>query len=308
MKFRDFYACHSPIISFELFPPKTDEGLARLEERIPKLISLAPAFITVTYGALGSTRERTLELVSKIRNVYGHEAAHHLTCVGSTRVQIDELLGQIREHNIENIVALRGDPPTGETEFKPPEGGYAHANELVEHVREFGGFGIAVAGYPEKHLEAPDLETDLRNLKRKVDVGADAVITQLFYDNRSFFEFVERCRAVGIQQPIVPGLLPILNLDQIKRITQICGSRIPKRLLQQLVEAGQDEERVHEVGISYTAGQAVDLLEKGVPGIHFYVLNQHFHIAEVMHRIRPTLNRLKVNIEGLRNPGFPVSG
>ncbi len=291
MKFQDLYAGDLPIVSFELFPPATDKGLAKLQERIPKLISLAPAFISVTYGALGSTRDRTLELTSTIKNAYGHEVAHHLTCVGSTRLKIDELLGQIREHSIENIVALRGDPPQGQVRFEVAEGGYAHANQLVEQVREFGGFGIAVAGYPEKHVEAPDLETDLRNLKRKVAAGAHVIITQLFYDNKSFFRFVERCRAIGIEQPIVPGLLPILNVDQIKRITGICGSSIPQPLLQQLMDAEEDEHRVHEVGISHTAAQAIDLLDKGVPGIHFYVLNQHFHISEIMQRIGPALER-----------------
>lgn len=294
MRFRDFYGSSTPVVSFELFPPKTEQGLSKLEERIPKLISLQPSFLTVTYGALGSTRERTLELVSKIKNSYGKEVAHHLTCVGSTREDIHQLLENIRRENIENIVALRGDPPKGETEFRPPEGGYRYANQLVGHIQRFGGFGIAVAGYPEKHIEAPDFETDLRNLKRKVDLGADVVITQLFYDNRYFYEFVERCRVIGITKPIVPGLLPILNVQQIKRITGMCGAGIPKELHRQLVEAGQDQEKVHQIGIQHTVAQAVDLLKHGVVGIHFYVLNQYFHIAEIMERIGSALNRGRV--------------
>ena len=298
MKFCDFYASDDPVISFELFPPHSERGLARLEERIPKLIALRPSFLTVTYGALGTTRDRTLEVVSKIRNIYQQEVAHHLTCVASTREEIARLLKKIRRENIENIVALRGDPPQGEKEFQAPPGGYRYGNELVEHIRRFGGFGIAVAGYPEQHIEAPDFETDLKNLKRKVDAGADAVITQLFYDNRFFYDFVDHCRAIGIKQPIVPGLLPILNLEQIKRITRMCGSSIPTRLLAKLAKAGDDQDRVHEIGINHTVAQAVDLLNQGVSGIHFYVLNQYFHIAEIMEQIRPVLEKVTARKAG----------
>jgi methylenetetrahydrofolate reductase (NADPH) len=289
MKFPAFYASTDPVVSFELFPARSEQGLARLEERLPKLIALEPSFLTVTYGALGTTQGRTLELVSKIKNSYGKEAAHHLTCVGSTREDLNRTLEAIRGENIENVVALRGDPPQDQETFEPPEGGYRYGNELVEHIRDFGGFGIAVAGYPEKHIEAPDLETDLQNLKRKVDAGADVIITQLFYQNQSFYDFVDRCRALGITQPIVPGLLPILDLVQIQRITEMCGSRISDRLLGKLIEAGEDQGRVRELGIEHTVEQALDLLKHGVPGIHFYVLNQHSHISEIMERIRPAL-------------------
>ena len=291
MRFFDFYADDRPAISFELFPPRTERTLAELEERLPRLIGLGPSFMTVTYGALGSTRDSTLEVASKIKLEYGMETAHHLTCVGSSRDEITTVLEEIRSHNIENIVALRGDPPRGETEFTPPEDGYGHGNELVEHIQSIGGFSVAVAGYPEKHLEAPDFETDLRNLKRKVDSGADSVITQLFYDNSDFFRFVDLCRAMGIEQPIVPGLMPILNVQQIKRITEMCGANIPGSLLRQLDGAEDDEERVHQIGIVHTANQAIELLDQGVPGIHFYVLNRHFHIAEIMERIQPALQR-----------------
>ena len=177
MKFADFYQGNTPVISFELFPPRTEKGMLLLEERLPRLVDLDPSFMTVTYGAMGSTRERTLEIASKIRNEYRQEAAHHLTCVGLRQDEITEALKEIREHNIENIVAIRGDPPRGETSFSPPEGGCAHADRLVRHIRDFGGFGIAVGGYPEKHTEASDFESDLQNLKSKVDCGADVVIT-----------------------------------------------------------------------------------------------------------------------------------
>ncbi|MEE2701198.1 MAG: methylenetetrahydrofolate reductase [NAD(P)H] [Chloroflexota bacterium] len=289
MKFSDFYGKDYPIISFELFPPRTEKMLVELEERLPKLISLGPSFITVTYGALGSTQERTLDIASRIKNEYGMETAHHLTCVGASRDQITATLDTIRQHKIENIVALRGDPAQGDIMFTAPENGYDHGNQLVEHIRAFGDFGIGVAGYPEKHIEAPDEATDLKNLKRKVDSGADVVITQLYYDNRHFYHFVEQCRAVGIHKPIVPGLMPILSVEQIKRITGLCGATIPIQLLRQLENAGNDEKRVQEIGIVHTANQALELLDHGVPGIHFYVLNRHFHIAEIMERIKHAL-------------------
>ena len=289
MRFSELYKPGPPAISFELFPPRTDATLAELEKRLPRLIDLEPSLMTVTYGALGSTRERTLEIASRIKNEYGMEVAHHLTCVGANRVEIELLLDDIRKHNIENIVALRGDPPRGEAEFTPPKDGYSHGDQLVGHIARYGGFGIAVAGYPEKHTQAPDFETDLRNLKLKVDMGADVVITQLFYDNRDFYDFVEGCRAIGINRPIIPGLMPILNVDQIKRITGMCGATIPAGLLSRLEAARDDEQRVYEIGISHTADQALDLLHHGVQGIHFYVLNRHFQIAEIMERIRPAL-------------------
>ena len=289
MKFAEYYQDRRPVISFELFPPRTDKGMEQLEERLPKLVLLEPSFITVTYGAMGTTQDRTLEIASKIKNQYGMETAHHLTCVGLRRNELDQTLDEIQRHKIENIVALSGDPPRGETNFKPLEGGYGHADSLVEHIRKHGGFGIAVAGYPEKHLEAPDFDTDLKYLKQKADAGADVIITQLYYDNRDYYAFVDKCRAMGIRQPIVAGLMPILNGEQIKRITGICGASIPGGLLQQLEVAGDDQDRVHEIGITHTANQAIDLLKNGVPGIHFYVLNQYFHVADIMERIKPTL-------------------
>ncbi len=289
MKLSQFYKTGVPAISFELFPPRTPAGMRALDARLPRLLDLGPSYITVTYGALGTTRESTLEIASRLRNEFGAQVAHHLTCVGSGRGQLTAILEEMRRHNIENVVALRGDPSAGEAAFVPPEDGYRHGYQLVEHVRDMGGFGIAVAGYPEKHIEAPDMDTDLRHLKRKVDAGADVVVTQLFYDNRSFYDFQDRCRAMGITQPIVAGLMPVLSVDQIKRITDTCGATLPPDLWAALDEARDDEQRVHEIGIAHTAAQALDLLQHGVDGIHFYVLNRHFHIAEIMERIRPVL-------------------
>lgn len=300
MTFADYFSSdtHRPVISFEVFPPKTEAGMKSLRRVVPELIDLAPSFMTVTYGALGSTRERTLEIASLIKNHYGLETACHLTCVGSSRAELDQILADIRAENIENIVALRGDPPKGEDTFVPPPDGYAHGNELVEHIRRFGSeqagkhFGVAVAGYPEKHLEAPDFATDLANLKRKVDAGADAVITQLFYDNTRFFEFDRRAREAGITVPIVPGLLPILSTAQIRRITSLCGSTIPNALHEQLDAAGDDNEKAVEVGIRHCVAQASELLRRGVPGIHFYVLNQSRHMQRIIEQLRPVIEEV----------------
>lgn len=297
MKFPELYQRYwrrgEPVVSFELFPPKTAEGMNKLEERLPRLIALEPAYVTVTYGAMGTTRERTLELVSRIRNQYGMECAHHLTCVGHSRREIDGLLGEIQRHGIENIVALRGDPPQGEAAFRRPEGGFAHASELVRHIRSDWDFGVAVAGYPEKHVDSPDLDTDLLYLKHKVDQGADVVITQLFYDNAQFYNFLRRCRLMEMTLPLVPGLLPILNVAQIKKITQLCGAQIPRELLERLHECDDRSERVCQVGIEHTVEQASELLRQGAPGLHFYVLNQFFHIAEIMEALKPVIREVR---------------
>ncbi len=285
MRFGDYYRQGSAAISFELFPPKTEKGLQRLRERLPRLLALGPDFVTVTYGALGSTQEQTLEIARTLRRDHAWETAHHLTCVGSDRARIDRILDRIEEAGIENIVALRGDPPAGSRRFEPPPGGFRHACELVEHIRARGNFGVAVAGYPETHPEASDSATDLRHLAGKVACGADVIITQLFYDNRHFFGFERRCREAGIECPIVPGLLPILSVSQIRRITSLCGSSLPDSLLARLEAAGDDQARVRQIGIEHTVRQAGELLERGVAGIHFYVLNRCFHVQEIMQRL-----------------------
>ncbi len=236
MRFDEFYSrMTGPHISFEVFPPKTDAAMTSLRRVVPELIELGPSYMTVTYGALGSTRERTLEIAALLKREYGMESACHLTCVGSSRADLDRLLDDIRGAGIENIVALRGDPPRGETAFVPPPDGYGHANELVAHIRRrhgngTNGFGLAVAGYPEKHIESPDRDSDLRHFKNKVDAGADIVITQLFYDNADFFSFADAARELGVTRPIVPGLLPVLSAKQVCRITSLCGAKIPPAL------------------------------------------------------------------------------
>jgi methylenetetrahydrofolate reductase (NADPH) len=247
--------------------------------------------MTVTYGALGSTQERTLEIATHIQNSFSLPTACHLTCVGSSRTDLDRIIKTIHSSGIRNIVALRGDPPKGETEFVPPPDGYSHANELVGHIRglerkgEVGPFGIAVAGYPEKHVEAPDMKTDLANLKRKVEAGADCVVTQLFYDNRHYFTFVKAARALGITIPIVPGLLPVLSAKQVLRITSMCGSCLPPEMQKELESAGEDAAKSEEIGVRRCIAQATELIENGAPGIHFYVLNKSSHMMKIMDKI-----------------------
>jgi methylenetetrahydrofolate reductase (NADPH) len=298
MRFTEFYAgATGPHISFEVFPPKTDAAMTSLRRVLPELIDLGPSYMTVTYGALGSTRERTLEIASLLKNEYRMESACHLTCVGSSRADLDRLLDDIRRSGIENIVALRGDPPRGETTFVPPPDGYSHANELVAHIRRHhggaDGFGLAVAGYPEKHIESPDRDTDLRHFKNKVDAGADIVITQLFYDNADFFSFVAAARERGVTKPIIPGLLPVLSAKQVLRITSLCGSKVPPALQAELEAAGEDDGHAEEVGIRQCVAQATELLRRGAPGIHFYVLNKSSHMRRIMRQLRPVLAEVR---------------
>jgi methylenetetrahydrofolate reductase (NADPH) len=288
-----FYKDNSrPIISFEIFPPKTDKGMENLQIVIPELISLRPDFMTVTYGALGSTQERTLEIASTIKNDFKMETACHLTCVGASITELDHIIKRIYEANIRNIVALRGDPPHGEETFVPPTDGLSHAHELVKHIRKFEEkeeierFGIAVAGYPEKHLEAESMERDIANLGLKIEAGADVIITQLFFENKFFLNFVKQVREAGINVPIIPGLMPILSVRQIQHITSMCGSRIPQKLQSELKLAVDDDERAQEIGIRQCISQANDLIANGAKGIHFYVLNKTTHIRQIMEAIR----------------------
>jgi len=293
MPFGEVYAQRGdrPVISFELFPPKSDDAMQALRQTVPQLADLRPDFMTVTYGAGGSTRTRTLEVANVVQNEFRIPTACHLTCVGSSRSELDGILGQIQAAGIHNIVALRGDPPKGETNFVPAPDGYANADQLVAHIRrwEHGAgrqrFGLAVAGYPEKHVEAPDMASDLAHLKAKVDQGADIVITQLFYDNRYFFDFVKAARALGITIPIVPGLLPILSAKQVMRITALCGSRLPADLAEELQAAGDDAAKGEDIGVRQCIRQASELIEAGVPGIHFYVLNKAAHMRRIMDKV-----------------------
>jgi len=269
-------------LSFELFPPKSDAGQRALFQHVRQLMQFHPDFITCTYGAGGSTRNKTLDIVQQVKQQFELPVASHLTCVGSTADQLREYLAEARERQVDYIVALRGDPPQGQAEFTATTGGLQYANELVALIREaFPDFGVAVAGYPEKHREAPSTEIDLQNLQRKVAAGADVVITQLFYDNRDFFEFRERYERAGIRQPLVPGLLPVTNLSQIQRITSLCGARLPDEFVAELGKQ-DDPDWQFRAGVDFAVRQVRELVEQGVPGLHFYVLNKSQATSEIL--------------------------
>lgn len=275
-------------LSFELFPPKTAEALASLEHHVAELVKFSPSYITCTYGAGGSTQERTLEVIAGVRQRHGLPVATHLTCVGRTPPQLRAYLQQAAELGIDNVVALRGDPPKGETAFTPVQGGFSYANELVAFIRqEFPRAGIAVGGYPETHQEAPNPQADLENLKRKVDAGADVVITQLFYHNEDFFRFRDDCTAAGITIPIVPGLLPVTNFAQIQRIASLCGAKLPRAFQAALEKHKNDPDGQFEAGVEFATQQAADLMDAGIPGMHFYVLNK----SEATKRVLTALRR-----------------
>ena len=270
-------------LSFELFPPKTAEGEAALFKHVRRLVKFRPSYITCTYGAGGSTQDKTLEIVSRVHREFQMPVATHLTCVARTCDQLRKYVVQAHAQGVENVVALRGDPPQGETAFCAVAGGFQYANELVAMIRgSFPKMGIAVGGYPEKHQEAPSIEADLANLKRKVDAGADVVITQLFYNNVDFFRFRDRCAELGIRAPIVPGLLPVTNFAQIQRITSLCGAKLPGDFIEQLTSAGDDADTQFRAGIEFATRQTEDLLRAGVPGIHFYVLNKSEATSQVL--------------------------
>ncbi|MCA9183825.1 MAG: methylenetetrahydrofolate reductase [NAD(P)H] [Planctomycetales bacterium] len=274
MSLKQAFSSGRSVLSFELFPPKTDAGMADLMTSVEELNIHKPDFFTCTYGAGGSTRDRTLTITAQVRAQWNVPVASHLTCVGSTRDQLRDYLRLAQQRSVDYIVALRGDPPKGETSFTAVDGGLRYANELVELIRtEFPEFGILVAGYPEVHQEASDAKVDMANLVRKVDAGADAVVTQLFYDNDDFFRFRDECVAAGIRVPIVPGLLPVLSLNQVQRITTLCKAKLPAKFVARL-EQKNDADWQFAVGVEHAQVQAQGLVDAGVPGIHFYVLNK----------------------------------
>ena len=273
------------VLSFELFPPKTEKGEAALYRHVEALLKFKPDFFTCTYGAGGSTQQKTLEILDRVRQDFNIPVASHLTCVGSTVDQLREYLQQAKSQSVDSIMALRGDPPKGEDKFVAPEGGLAYANELVELIAsEFNNFGVMVAGYPEKHLEAPSLDIDLDNLKRKVDAGADAIVTQLFYDNEDFYRFRDLCEAKGITTPLVPGLLPVTSLSQIKRITDMCGAKLPADFVAAL-ESDHSETGQFKAGVAHAVAQTSDLIANNVAGLHYYVLNKSDATAKILEQV-----------------------
>lgn len=276
-------------VSFEFFPPKDDEGFAELFRTIEALKPLEPTYVSVTYGAGGSTRRKTVELVKRIKHEIGIEAMAHLTCVGATREELREVLDDLHQGGIENVLTLRGDPPKGEETFVKTAGGFGYANELIDFVRAAYPFCLGAACYPEVHPEAADAAADLTNLKRKVDAGADFLISQLFFNNDDFLRFRERAVAAGIGVPMLAGIMPILNVKQIKRFTKMCGATIPPDLLAKIEGVEDDAEAVRQVGMYHAARQCEQLLAEGVAGLHFYTLNRSTATRAILQEIRGLL-------------------
>jgi methylenetetrahydrofolate reductase (NADPH) len=263
-----------PLFSFEFFPPKTDEGVRSLFETIDHLRELDPAFVSVTYGAGGSTRSRTVELVRRLRVELGVEPMAHFTCVGASREELHDVLQTLHATGIDNVLALRGDPPAGEAEFSVAEGGLRHGSELTELILGEYDFCVGGACYPETHTESDSMESELRHTRLKVDSGASFLITQLFFENRAYFDFVARARDAGIGVPIIPGIMPITNVDQITRFTRRIGASIPPALMDALEARRDDAEAVVQLGVAWATLQCSQLLAAGAPGIHFYTLNR----------------------------------
>ncbi|MDB4983031.1 MAG: metF [Myxococcales bacterium] len=264
------------LFSFEFFPPKTEAGALALERTVRELADLEPAYVSVTYGAGGSTREKTLDIVQWIQREAHITAMAHLTCVGATQDEIGVVLDRLTNAGIENIMALRGDPPAGQDKFVQTKGGFGYANDLIGFIRKRFDRAVCVggAGYPEGHVECRDLDRDVANLRRKVDAGCDFVVTQLFLDNRVYFDFVARARAAGISVPIIPGIMPIRSLAGIERMTKLGGASIPPTLFAELDRCRADDAAVAALGIAHATAQCVELLQGGAPGVHFYTLNQ----------------------------------
>ena len=264
-----------PVFSFEFFPPKTPEGERNLFAALEELRRMEPAFVSVTYGAGGSTRTKTIEIVKTIHEDYGLEAMAHFTCVGATVDDLRSTLDEMREAGIENVLALRGDPPAGQEEWRKTEGGLEFSRELVELIgAEYPGFSIGGACFPETHIHAVGPEEDLRYLKDKVDAGARFLITQLFFDNAVYFDFVRRARAIGIDVPIVPGVMPIQDAKQIERMASLIGSDIPAGLQTALEARADQPDAARDLGVAFATLQCAELLRGGAPGIHFYTLNR----------------------------------
>jgi methylenetetrahydrofolate reductase (NADPH) len=274
MRIDGILAERRPVFSFEFFPPKTSEGLSNLRETLAVLSNDAPDFVSVTYGALGSTRDTTIDIVKWIKQDLGIEAMAHFTCVGATKQELRTTLDEIEAAGVENVLALRGDPPAGQDEWVQTDGGLLYSTELIELLNEHYGFAVGAAAFPEVHPQAASAESDIEFLKAKQDAGASFLITQLFYDNEFYFDFVARAREAGVTVPIIPGVMPVTNLRNIRRITELCKSEIPEAFERQLEAREDDPQALQDLGVAYATLQCVDLLARGAPGIHFYTLNR----------------------------------
>ena len=276
-------ASEKPTISFEFFPFKTPEGEATFfGKTLPALMTAKPDYASVTYGAGGSTREKTLEIVERIQNDFGLTTMAHLTCIKHTQAEIGGILDEAARRGIQNILALRGDPPPGE-EWAQTEGGFEFASELVEFLRERGGFGIGAAGFPEGHIDcAEGFEIDWRHLVGKINCGADFVITQMFFDNADYFRLADYLKEQGVAVPLFPGIIPVANAGQIKKFSAMCGAKLPELFSSRLDELGDDADAVREYGIEYATGQCRELLERGAPGLHFYTLNKSKAVLQIL--------------------------
>lgn len=271
-----------PVISFEIFPPKLDTPIESIFNTLEQFKDLKPDFISVTYGAGGSAKDRTIEIASKIKNEYGIESMAHLTCVGHSEEEIDALLKSINEHNLENILALRGDPPADQPDFDFSKNVYQYANELIVHIRKNNKFCIAAAAYVEGHVDSKRLKDDLINLKQKVDTGVDFLMTQLFFDNRLFYDFLDKISSMGITCPIIPGIMPIFKADQIKRITSLCGASLPAKLVIMMDKYGGNDDDMRKAGIEYASAQIRDLIDNGADGIHLLTMNRPKSTKEIL--------------------------
>ncbi|MET0152071.1 MAG: methylenetetrahydrofolate reductase [NAD(P)H] [Candidatus Binatia bacterium] len=298
MKIRDKLAREPRTFSFEFSPPRTPDAVARLFETAERLRALEPAFVSVTYGAGGSTRRNTIDVVVDLQTELGLTAAAHLTCVGHSRLELADILRELAARGIENLMLLRGDPPHDQPSFAPAPDGPANAWELVTIARSVGDFSIGVAGYPEGHQECPDRQLDLEHLKHKVDCGADFVVTQLFFRNADYFSFVERARTLGIRCRIVPGIMPALSWPQIQRMAERCGASIPDDLAAALRAAGDDRARSERIGIDWATAQCEELLVRGAPGIHLYTLNQSRAAEEIFAHLRERVASLLPRMRG----------
>ena len=287
MRISELYARSEPTLSFEFFPPKTEDAEAALfRETVPALKELGPAFISVTYGAGGGTRDKTLRIVNRLRRDFGIESMAHLTCVGSTQAMLGDVLDEAHTLGIENILCLRGDPPKGQTEFHAIEGGFAYALDLIRFVKGRNHFTIGAAGYPEGHVECSNKQLDWDRCVAKVEAGAEFIITQLFYNVEDFFAFADYLRnKKQVRVPIIPGVLPFLSTEQIKRFTSLCGSKIPDPLRKRLEELAHDDEAVRQVGVEVCTEMCRKLLDAGVPGLHIYCLNRSSSTSEIVRNL-----------------------